>query len=65
MFFYVENYLSAICNLVNELIDNLRIVNITAKQARDIADIVIFKTGIEDFKPEKNSVLIREDVLVN
>lgn len=38
---------------MNELIAKLRIVIITAKQARYDADVLIVETVIEESKPEK------------
>lgn len=53
MFFYVEYYSRSIGSLVNQLID---------EQARYDDDVFIVETAIEESIPERNTVIIGEDI---
>ncbi|KAF2902748.1 hypothetical protein ILUMI_03438 [Ignelater luminosus] len=44
------------------LIEKLETVNITTKQARDDADVLIIETAIEESKRRRTAVIIGEDI---
>ena len=48
--------------LINMLIEKLQAVNITTKQARDDADVLIVETAIDESKRQKTAVIIGEDI---
>lgn len=48
--------------LINMLIEKLQAGNITTKQARDDADVLIVETAIEESKSEKTAVIIGQDI---
>lgn len=48
--------------LINMLMEKLQAVNITAKQARDDADVLIIETAIEESKHGKTAVIVGEDI---
>ena len=48
--------------LIDMLIEKLESVNITTKQAKDDADVLIIETAIEESKPERTAVIVGEDI---
>lgn len=44
------------------LIEKLKTVNITTKQARDDTDVLIIETAIEESKHQRTAVIIGEDI---
>lgn len=48
--------------LIALLIEKLKTVNITTKQARDDADVLIIETAIEESKHQRTAVIVGEDI---